>query len=116
MMKFITFFASEGAFLEQARRPGTCSVVCTALHVKAASWCARTCTRHRPPLRSAGRLLLLTRSDSHLLFGDHVTGLLSVANACQNVQAKRHAGIVATSVAQQTQLSTSPLAKLGSRR
>ena len=52
------------------------SRLCAACeNLKAASWCARTCTRHRPPLRSAGRLLLLTRSHSHLLFGDHVTGL-----------------------------------------
>ena len=34
-------------------------------------------TTQATPLRSAGRLLLLTRSHSHLLFGDHVTGLLS---------------------------------------
>jgi hypothetical protein len=43
------------------------SLICAACeNLKAASWCARTCTRHRPPLRSAGRLLLLTRSHSRL--------------------------------------------------
>ena len=42
-------------------------LLCAACeNLKATSWCARTCTRHRPPLRSAGRLLLLTRSHSRL--------------------------------------------------
>ena len=58
-------------------RSVTCALLfCSALHVKLEGRVmvrAHLHTTQATSLRSAGRLLLLTLSHSHLLFGDHVT-------------------------------------------